>query len=159
MLAAGQLRRGRFMQTLRKAFPTAGIERKSRQHLNHRITALPLHTESPGSLQQPHYLTDHLIDYQKSSCLHYNKQEAVGWWSDSGSGTTADNQREHRELPRWQKWGCSTQAGNWEISDPEQLHPYSGLAWIKRWININGRGQMCCHRSQLKVFAQMLNIF
>lgn len=64
----------RFMKTLKKTFQTAVIERKSMQHLNHRIITLLLHTLLPGSLQQLHYLIDHLIDYYESSCLHYSKQ-------------------------------------------------------------------------------------
>lgn len=62
------------MKTLKKTFQTAVTERKSMQHLNHRIITLPLHTVLPGSLQQLHYLIDHLIDYYESSCLHYSKQ-------------------------------------------------------------------------------------
>lgn len=79
------------------------------QHLNHRIITLPLHTVLPGSLQQLHYLIDHLIDYYESSCLHYSKQakctdNGAVLWVEQLLGTKGEITHSATEKPHnWQK--------------------------------------------------------
>lgn len=162
MLAAGQLRRRKIYANSqenisnswnRKEIQAASESQSYCSATPHSITRVPPATTL---FNRPF---NRLSKIQLSSLQQTGKRGIMEWFCE-WNNCWEPKVKQHREVSHWQKSGCSTQAENWEISGPEQLNSYSGLAWMNKLINISGKGgDMCCHRSHFRVLAQMLNIF